>query len=173
MVDIPDSLRSVFSATVVERDGRYFIEVPSGDVAHDAVKPGETYRVGLLDVTSSTASSGGDAVTSGTPATASSKGDAVTTAIPATENTEQHETGSGSPGSHRGASGTLPEPPVDEGEIREVTIESVGDQGDGIAKVERGFVVIVSGASVGEQPTIEIERVRENVAFASVREDGA
>jgi len=53
------------------------------------------------------------------------------------------------------------EPPVDEGEIREVTIESVGDQGDGIAKVERGFVVIVPDALLGDKPTVEVEQVRE------------
>ncbi|SDD77190.1 Predicted RNA-binding protein, contains TRAM domain [Natrinema hispanicum] len=59
-------------------------------------------------------------------------------------------------------------PPVEEGEVRDVTIETVGDQGDGIAKVERGYVVIVSGAQPGDEPTIEIEQVQENVAFASI-----
>ncbi|MFB6200912.1 MAG: TRAM domain-containing protein [Halorhabdus sp.] len=63
-----------------------------------------------------------------------------------------------------------PTPPVDEGEVREVTIESVGDQGDGIAKVERGYVVIVPGARPGDEPTVEIEQVRQNVAFARVIE---
>jgi tRNA/tmRNA/rRNA uracil-C5-methylase (TrmA/RlmC/RlmD family) len=33
-----------------------------------------------------------------------------------------------------------------------VTIETVGDQGDGIAKVERGYVVIVPETQPGEQP---------------------
>jgi len=62
----------------------------------------------------------------------------------------------------------VPEPPVDEGEIREVTIETVGDQGDGIAKVERGYVLIVPGARPGEAPTVEVETVKRNVAFATV-----
>jgi len=61
-----------------------------------------------------------------------------------------------------------PAPPVDEGEIRDVMIESVGDQGDGIAKVERGYVVIVPDAEPGDEPTVEIEEVQQNVAFASV-----
>lgn len=61
-------------------------------------------------------------------------------------------------------------PPVEEGEMREVTITAVGDQGDGIAKIEHGFVVIVPGAAPGEQPTVEIEHVRRNVAFAAVEE---
>jgi len=59
-------------------------------------------------------------------------------------------------------------PPVEEGEVRDVTIETVGDQGDGIAKVEHGYVVIVPGAQPDDEPTIEIEQVQENVAFASI-----
>jgi len=36
------------------------------------------------------------------------------------------------------------------------------------AKVERGYVVIVPGAHPGDEPTVEIEQVQENVAFASI-----
>jgi Predicted RNA-binding protein, contains TRAM domain len=43
-----------------------------------------------------------------------------------------------------------PEPPVTEDETREVEIESLGDQGDGIAKVDRGFVVIVPDTEIGD-----------------------
>jgi predicted RNA-binding protein with TRAM domain len=64
-------------------------------------------------------------------------------------------------------------PPVETGERREVTIETTGDQGDGIAKVERGYVVIVPEADPGETVTVEIESVRPNVAFATVREGSA
>jgi predicted RNA-binding protein with TRAM domain len=79
---------------------------------------------------------------------------------------ETESTGSSSDGSGRNSG--PPDPPVDEGEVRDVTIESVGDQGDGIAKVERGYVVIVPDAQPGDQPTVEIEQVKENVAFARV-----
>lgn len=61
-------------------------------------------------------------------------------------------------------------PPVGEGETRELEIESLGDQGDGIAKVERGFVVIVPDTDVGERVTVEIADVGPNVAFAEVVE---
>ena len=64
----------------------------------------------------------------------------------------------------------LPKPPLEEGEIRSVTIESVGDEGDGIAKVERGYVVIVPDGQPPHEVTVEIERVRESVAFASIVE---
>jgi len=59
-------------------------------------------------------------------------------------------------------------PPVSEGETREVEIESIGDQGDGIAKVDRGYVLIVPDTDLGETVTVEIEQVQDNVAFATV-----
>ena len=63
-----------------------------------------------------------------------------------------------------------PAPPVEEGETRTVEIENIGDQGDGITRVERGFVVIVPDTEQGERVAIEITDVRENVAFAEVVE---
>jgi predicted RNA-binding protein with TRAM domain len=63
-----------------------------------------------------------------------------------------------------------PKPPVEEGETRTVEIEDIGDQGDGITRVERGFVVIVPDTEQGERVTVEITDVRENVAFAEVVE---
>ena len=63
-----------------------------------------------------------------------------------------------------------PAPPVEEGEQRTVEIESLGDQGDGITRVERGFVVIVPGTERGERVTVEITDVNETVAFAEVVE---
>lgn len=63
-----------------------------------------------------------------------------------------------------------PEPPVEEGETREVEIENIGEQGDGITRVERGFVVIVPDTEESERVKIEIVDVRQNVAFAEVVE---
>jgi predicted RNA-binding protein with TRAM domain len=60
------------------------------------------------------------------------------------------------------------QPPLDEGDIREVEIEDMGDQGDGIARVDRGYVVIVPDAGVGDRVTVRIKEARENVAFAEV-----
>jgi predicted RNA-binding protein with TRAM domain len=136
MVEIPDSLRSVFSATVKEQNDTYVLEVPSGEFEHEALTRGETYRVAVLDAPRTTEQS----------------------TEPAERADESRRNGQRGP----------PEPPVEEGEIREVTIETVGDQGDGIAKVERGYVVIVPETQPGEQPTIRIDDVRQNVAFASV-----
>ena len=62
------------------------------------------------------------------------------------------------------------DPPVEEGETRTVEIEDLGDKGDGITRVERGFVVIVPDTEQGERVTVEVTDVRENVAFAEVIE---
>lgn len=70
--------------------------------------------------------------------------------------------------SERQRESTPPTPPVEEGERRDVEIEDIGDQGDGITRVERGFVVIVPDTDQGERVTIEITDVQENVAFADV-----
>jgi len=71
---------------------------------------------------------------------------------------------------HQHGDSSVPEPPVSEGEQRTVEIEDLGEQGDGLARVERGFVVIVPDTQQGERVTIELTEVRENVAFADVVE---
>ena len=63
-----------------------------------------------------------------------------------------------------------PQPPVEEGEIRYVEIEDLGKQGDGIARVERGYVIIVPGAEVGERVKIEVAEVKSNFAVGEVLE---
>lgn len=63
-----------------------------------------------------------------------------------------------------------PQPPVEPGEIRYVEIEDLGKQGDGIARVERGYVIIVPGAEVGERVKVEIAEVKSNFAVGEVIE---
>jgi predicted RNA-binding protein with TRAM domain len=100
------------------------------------------------------------------------KGRVYRTALLTTTETEAEEGSSDSgakadtTGSKQGVSG----PPVGEGEVREVEIENIGDQGDGITRVERGFVVIVPETEKGERVTVEITDVKPNVAFGEVKE---
>ncbi|ESS08881.1 MAG: putative RNA-binding protein, contains TRAM domain protein, partial [uncultured archaeon A07HN63] len=63
---------------------------------------------------------------------------------------------------------TKQEPPVEIGETRELEIDSLGDQGDGIARVDRGYVLIIPDTEVGERVTVRIETTKQNVAFADV-----
>jgi predicted RNA-binding protein with TRAM domain len=58
-------------------------------------------------------------------------------------------------------------PPVREGEEIDVTIEAVGEKGDGIAK-QKGFVLFVPNTKAGERVKIKITRVLAKVGFASV-----
>jgi predicted RNA-binding protein with TRAM domain len=105
-----------------------------------------------------TPSGAGDAPTSTTETTASPSGE--------TTRTERSPTEAGTTATTTRAA---PDgPPVSEGERRTVTIETLGDEGDGIAKVERGYVVIVSDAEPGDTVTVEITNVRENVSFGSI-----
>lgn len=61
-----------------------------------------------------------------------------------------------------------PEPPVEEGEVVDVDIEDIGDQGDGIARVGPGYIVIIPDTKRSERVAVEIADVRENMAFAEV-----
>ncbi len=61
--------------------------------------------------------------------------------------------------------------PVKEGEVYDVTIEAVGEKGDGIAKI-KGFVIFVPNVKQGDQVKIKIGRVLRKVAFGEVVHDG-
>lgn len=131
MVTVPDSLRSLFTAVLRERNGTHTVEIPADEITQGAIEVGETYRVALIGTSSRS------------PATTSTGAE-----TPFEESAES--------------------PPVSEGEVREVEISTTGSQGDGIAKVERGFVIIVPEGNVGETPTVRINDVQSNVAFAEI-----
>ena len=59
--------------------------------------------------------------------------------------------------------------PVKIGEIHEVEIKSVGEKGDGIARVN-GFVLFVPNVKKGEYVKIKITKVLPKVGFAEVIE---
>ncbi|MFA9515863.1 TRAM domain-containing protein [Halopenitus sp. H-Gu1] len=61
-----------------------------------------------------------------------------------------------------------PQPPVEPGEMRYVEIEDIGKQGDGIARVERGYVIIVPGGEIDERVKIEITEVKSNFAVGEI-----
>jgi predicted RNA-binding protein with TRAM domain len=131
-MEISEELECLFSASIVERDGSYLIEVPERELQLGALQRGDTYRVALVS-------------------------------SPTRSEPEQAET---EPQQQREPL----EPPVEEGENREVEIGDIGEQGDGITRVERGFVVIVPDTKESERVKIEITDVRQNVAFAEVVE---
>lgn len=140
-MEISESLRTLYTATVDERDGKHYIEVPKREIDNGTLDAGDAYRVAILPTTA--------------PASDSPNETGSTTEEP--ESTSQQDSQS-----HH------PEPPVEEGDHRDVKIENLGEQGDGIAKIDRGYVLIIPDTDVGEQVTVEINQVRDNVSFAEV-----
>ncbi len=62
-----------------------------------------------------------------------------------------------------------PVAPVKVGEVHEVSIDAVGEKGDGIAKV-KGFVIFVPSVKKGDYVKIRITKVLAKVGFAEVAE---
>lgn len=129
-MEIPENLRTMFSATLEQQDNSYTVTVPKREVQNGQIVSDETYRVALLPLSQS-----------GNDGEARSKSER--------EHSPQ-------------------ELPVKQGDRRTVEIEGIGDQGDGIARVERGFVVIIPNTKQGERVTVEITNVNESLAFAEV-----
>lgn len=62
--------------------------------------------------------------------------------------------------------------PVRVGEEIDVTIEAVGEKGDGVAKV-KGFVIFVPGVQQGDNVKVRITKVFRKMAFAEVVGEGS
>ena len=139
-MNISDDVLCLYSAQVTEQDDTYTIEVPKREVQRGNVQLGETYRVALVSSTTDESASG---------------------------STTQDEEATEGNSESRNRDVRI-EPPVSEGEMREVEIESLGDKGDGVAKIDGGYVVIVPDTEVGERVTIRLDDVRKNVGFAEV-----
>ena len=57
--------------------------------------------------------------------------------------------------------------PVNEGDEVDVSIEAVGEKGDGIAKKE-GFVIFIPNTKVGDNVRVKVTRVLKNMALMSI-----
>lgn len=137
---ISDNLLCLFSATVEEQSDAYTIEIPKQEVTRGDLQPGAVYRTAIL----------------------------ATGEVDTDEYTSPSDRATAEPDD--GRKRETSQPPVEEGDIREVEIEDIGKQGDGITRVDRGFVVIVPETEQGERVTIEITDVQPNVAFGEVKE---
>ena len=71
-------------------------------------------------------------------------------------------------GGNRGGFGnSSPRAPVKEGEEIDVLIESVGEKGDGIAKI-KGFVIFVPNTQANQSVRIKVKKVLNKVGFGEV-----
>ena len=57
--------------------------------------------------------------------------------------------------------------PIEEGEELDVTIEAVGEKGDGIAKA-KGFVIFVPGGKQGDNVRVRVTKVLRNFSFGEI-----
>ena len=57
--------------------------------------------------------------------------------------------------------------PVEEGKEYDVTITETSRRGDGVAKIQ-GFVIFVTGGTVGQKAKIKVDRVSNRFASATV-----
>lgn len=144
-MEIPDELRCLFSSEIEAEGGSYTLTVPSREIVDGDIQPDATYRVAILKQPSS--------------ADSTAQERAPSTPSPATHGKQNPQRQS----SHSTA-------PVEEGDRRTVEIEGVGEQGDGIARVDRGYVIIVPDTEKRDRVTVEINNVTPTVAFAEVVE---
>lgn len=179
MTEISDSLRLLFE-TSVEADGdRYVISLPKELVENGTLATEETVRVALLTASDGDASRRQLVDASGTaddgeesgpgPGSGSGSG-TVGRGDPDAGDSRRSERVDGETPT---SAGRDRRPPVETGEVRSVTIDTLGDQGDGLARVERGFVVIVPGTQPGDRVDVEITDVRQTVAFAEPVSDAS
>lgn len=145
-MDLPDDLLCLFTAELEETDESYVIEVPAREVSKGELQPGQTYRAAVV------------------------QGQSTKREAHTREQDQSDSAAKGSPNQPRNREQNSQQPPVEKGEQRTVDIEDIGDQGDGITRVERGYVVIVPDTEPNERVRIEITDVSENVGFAEVIE---
>ncbi len=144
-LEISDKLLCLFSGDVTLNGDEYVVSIPRREIDTGSVEPGETYRVALISRETEEESDEEQETTTST--------------------TQQSSAGTGSTVSSE------PQPPVEAGEIRYVEVEDIGKQGDGIARVERGYVIIVPGAEIGERVKVEITEVKSNFAVGEIIEE--
>lgn len=137
-MDVADSLLTLFTAQIEERTGDYVIRIPEQEVSLGTLESGGTYRVGLIPP------------------------------VEQRQETGRAESSRSAPQAGRDGEREGESPPVEEGDQREVEIEDVGEQGDGIARIGPGYIVFVPDTHVGDRVTIEITDVRANFAFGDV-----
>ncbi|GGN09100.1 TRAM domain-containing protein [Halarchaeum nitratireducens] len=154
MAEISDSIRLLFEAEIeTDGDDGYAVSIPKSLVEDGSLSTDEPYRVALLAAAGETAANA--------DGTDEESRDATSDSSSSRSSRSSRSRTDGDSSGRR-----TQQPPVSEGDIRTVTIDTLGDQGDGIAKVERGFIVIVPGTEPGDQLNVEITDVKETVAFA-------
>lgn len=150
MVEQPGSLELLFSGEIEELDEDYVVKIPREELSHGSLRTAEQYKFAVF--------APGKADTE----QSLQRNTRENNNSPSKSNGADRETPSRSPPRHNG------NPPVSEGEILDVSIEGIGDKGDGVGKVNNGYVIIVPDTEPGDEVTVRVSEARKNVAFGSV-----
>ena len=151
MASIPTELQALFTGNIAKdtESGEYHLSIPEAEVEQGSLDTDEPYKVAVLDPTDETPSE----------------------ATPTSSETQQHNSPNASRSAsspHRSQSQNGSEPPISEGEtVTDVTIESLGEEGDGVATVGDGFVLIIEDVDVGDTVDVHIDTVLSTVAFGT------
>lgn len=140
------NMLSVFASAIKEEDEEYYIEVPSNEIKHGPLNEGEDIQVVIREQEGNVAVQG-----------QGNQG-------------QRSETGSRNHSRNGGRNTSQNQQPVSEGDVKRVEIESMGDQGDGIARVDRGYVLIIPDTEIGDDAKVRVTNVNENYADAEVIE---
>lgn len=159
-MQLSDQLRCLFSARITEQADTYTIEVPKREVDLGSLTTDQPYRVAVFPMPDGASPQESDSRTV-------HDSDSTSDSDP---DSDPDSTSDPTPDSSVHGHGHEQTPPVDEGDERTVEIVGLGDQGDGITRIDNGFVVIVPDTEKGERVRVEITDVRETVAFGEVVE---
>jgi predicted RNA-binding protein with TRAM domain len=159
----PSDPLCLFTGRVERRDGEYVLTIPKREVDLGTIAAERTYRVGMYPALGQSEPMETTESTETDQATSDRFARSGSSSTPSNNSVV-----SSTPGNQSRSAGTADGPPVTEGETRQLEIEDVGDQGDGLARVGPGYVVFVSDTEIGQQPLVRVTTVRENVAFAEV-----
>lgn len=158
----------LFTGQVEQENGEYVLRIPEQEIDLGTLQPEEIYRVGVYTAGSDSDSTGEPQHETATQRLTDTQ-EHRRTATP-TQARDSAQTVSNSGSSETTADSQPGQPPVSEGETLQVEIESLGEKGDGLAKVGPGYVVFVSDTEIGQQPLVRVTAARENFAFAEVVE---
>lgn len=160
-------LHCLFTASVEEQNDSYVVEIPKQEIELGTLAPETLYRIALFQSVAAAPTPQSQSQSSPEPQS-SSQSEPESRSNSQSKSETQSDSRSDEPS--REPEFAPSSPPVVEGETRVVEIDNIGDKGDGVARIDGGYVVIVSDADVGERLRVEMDQVRENVAFAEVVE---
>ncbi|EMA35252.1 TRAM domain-containing protein [Halobiforma nitratireducens] len=139
MTDDSSDLICKFTGEIEQQSGQYVVQIPDTEIEYGTLSEGDVIRVSVERPSDPDDERG----------TARAGTETETQARDQDRSADQQST-----------------PPVAEGERLTVDVEDRGDQGDGIARVDRGYVLIVPETEPGDTVEVRVTQTFPNYGFA-------